>query len=520
MNEQAIFLADNAQELLLQWHWQDGRRFKARNDLDLAVKAYLRAVWHMENFRKDIENCAQGSGYGFAEVIKPLYLELADLLLQRAERLDNTVKACEPLPRGIGAFVQAKKTQSDFLRHCSVPDDKIKMIDATQCDLHNAQAAMERLKRGELRDYFQDGCVTRNVCVTPVETLISNDTAVIYHILLPERAVALVYSVSGLEQIPLKISSVEELQAHVDSLLKIIRNGASSFLYTHSAAWLYQKLIQPLEAKLGGEIKTLVFVPDEHLRVIPMSVLYDRDAEKFLLEKYAIVSTPGMTLTEAVRPRIAPKINLLAGGLSSMLHHPEPKYSELPELPYAEKEISFISELYPTHSLVNENFSWKKMEKAVAKMPYSIVHIASHTFFEADAGASVILTAKGVLTMDNLKKLVQLGQSRERSVELLALSACATAAGEDKAVLGLAGVAVKTGAPAAIGTLWRVSDRGTALLMKRFYEVLSRQSGLSKAKALQQAQLYLLQGNAGDEFKNPYHWAPFLLIGNWLPIVQ
>ncbi|HBE17692.1 MAG TPA: hypothetical protein DDW51_08775, partial [Cyanobacteria bacterium UBA11367] len=92
------------------------------------------------------------------------------------------------------------------------------------------------------------------------------------------------------------------------------------------------------------------------------------------------------------------------------------------------------------------------------------------------------------------------------------LSACQTATGDERAALGLAGVAVRAGARSTLATLWVVDDEGTANLMIKFYEEL-KDPNVSKAEALRRAQLWLM---AQDErFKKPYYWAPFVLIGNW-----
>ena len=92
------------------------------------------------------------------------------------------------------------------------------------------------------------------------------------------------------------------------------------------------------------------------------------------------------------------------------------------------------------------------------------------------------------------------------------LSACDTAQGDDRAALGLAGVAVQAGARSALGTLWSVNDLASAELVGEFYAQLHAQP-VSKAVALQRAQQMLVRD---PNRAHPYYWAPFLLIGNWL----
>jgi CHAT domain-containing protein len=107
-------------------------------------------------------------------------------------------------------------------------------------------------------------------------------------------------------------------------------------------------------------------------------------------------------------------------------------------------------------------------------------------------------------------------------VELLTLSACQSAVGDsdqERAALGIAGIAVKAGARSAVAALWSVDEQATLELMSNFYAALSRPGSgdlkgqVSKAQAMRAAQIEMLRG---QQFNHPYHWAGFLVIGNWL----
>jgi CHAT domain-containing protein len=138
----------------------------------------------------------------------------------------------------------------------------------------------------------------------------------------------------------------------------------------------------------------------------------------------------------------------------------------------------------------------------------SIVHIASHGRFTGDPATSFLLTHDGALSMSDLEHAVS-----ERSIplDLLVLSACQTAAGDDRAALGLAGVSLRAGARSAIGSLWNVSDAATAVLFEDFYRQLST-PGSSRAAAMREAQRALLDS---ERFKHPFFWSGFLLINSW-----
>jgi CHAT domain-containing protein len=141
------------------------------------------------------------------------------------------------------------------------------------------------------------------------------------------------------------------------------------------------------------------------------------------------------------------------------------------------------------------------------------VHVASHGIFNGDAQTSFLLTHADHLSMEQLARMI--GRSRyrtERPLELLTLSGCRTAAGDDRAALGLAGIAVRSGARSAVGSLWQVGDQPAYELIVAFYDELKK-PGATKGDALRRAQLRMIQGG---KFAHPFFWSPFLLVGNWL----
>lgn len=163
---------------------------------------------------------------------------------------------------------------------------------------------------------------------------------------------------------------------------------------------------------------------------------------------------------------------------------------------------------------------------------FPVVHIASHfTFAPGNENQSSLLLGDGSLLSLNA---IRQGYSFA-GVELITLSACETAVGggadaNGREIEGFGVLAQNQGAKGVISTLWEVNAQSTALLMREFYR-RHEQSRLSKAEALQQAQLALLSGavvsmpGAGvteftpdpkAPFAHPYYWAPFILMGNWL----
>ena len=75
-----------------------------------------------------------------------------------------------------------------------------------------------------------------------------------------------------------------------------------------------------------------------------------------------------------------------------------------------------------------------------------------------------------LLRYNELEQLLKQGnQEKSKKIDLLILSACKTAEGDNRAILGLAGLAVKAGSSSTMATLWQVGDQATVEFMKHFY---------------------------------------------------
>lgn len=167
----------------------------------------------------------------------------------------------------------------------------------------------------------------------------------------------------------------------------------------------------------------------------------------------------------------------------------------------------------PAEVLLNEDFTNLSLQEQLNLLPFPVVHIATHGQFSSQSENTFILSWGGKINVKELDSLLRQKEEELSSpIELLVFSACETADGDDRAALGLAGVAVRAGARSTLGTLWRVRDESTAQLMVRFYQELAGDFGISKAEALRRAQLTLLQE---DRYRLPYYWAPYVLVGNW-----
>ncbi|NEQ62350.1 MAG: CHAT domain-containing protein, partial [Moorea sp. SIO4A1] len=268
---------------------------------------------------------------------------------------------------------------------------------------------------------------------------------------------------------------------------------------------IYDWLIRPAEVELANSnIKTLVFVPDGFLRNLPMAALYD--GKQYLIENYSIAISPGLQLFPQRLQRV--ELNVLVAGLTEARQG----YTGLPGVA---GEVQEITDKVTTDVLLNQEFTRTTFQTAIDSTPFPIVHLATHGQFSSNPKETFLLTWNdriGIKDFDLLFQKRRLGILEP--IELLVMSACQTAAGDNRATLGLAGFALRSGAHSTLGSLWSVSDESTTNLMKEFYQgLIQTKPSMTKAEALQQAQLKLRQDPL---YEHPYFWASFVLVGNWL----
>ncbi|EIJ41578.1 hypothetical protein BegalDRAFT_0666 [Beggiatoa alba B18LD] len=463
----AIFLAQkqSAPDLLYYWQWQKARLFREQGQTEEAIVIYQQAIETVQPIRAVLNNGYRTPSEAARQSVRQIYFELADLLLKKAESTTDT------------------NAHKNYLTH--------------------ARDTVERLKAAELQDYFQDDCVinAQQTDITSNKPLISH-TAILYPIILPERLVLLITLPNDLKQTVVNINEIRLTQEVNDFRNNLVSRTNRRFFI--QAQQLYDWLIRPLEADLqANSIDTIVVVPDGILRTIPLAPLFD--GKQFLIERYALATTPGINLTDPKQINWQSP-NVLLNGLSKGVQD----FSPLPNVP---EEISKLRQTLSTDQVLqDDSFLLGSLSDKLKTTPYSVIHIASHGQFDADPQKTFLLTFDGKLTIDRLEQLMRLSQWRKEPVELLTLSACQTAVGDDRAALGLAGIAIKAGARSALASLWFVDDRATADLMVTFYQQL-QQGHLSRAKALQYAQVQLLKQVASQ---HPAYWAAFLLIGSWL----
>ncbi len=298
--------------------------------------------------------------------------------------------------------------------------------------------------------------------------------------------------------------------------------------YLYSARELHRILVEPLEAEMkAAGVDNLTYIMDSGLRVLPLAALYD--GQQFLVEKYSLGTMPSFELTNT---------NYVNLNDSSVLAMGSSEFEDTLDLPAVPLELNRVrAQVGDGEIFLNEQFTVENLVAARRDTPHNIVHLATHgEFLPGNLDNSYIQFWDERLTLQDLSKL----ELSNPVVNLLVLSACRTALGNQDAEMGFAGLAIASGAKSVLGSLWYVSDEGTLGLMSEFYRAL--RTTPIKAEALRQAQLAMLRGDVTfkkstfnvargeveplphippelavvttQDFSHPYYWSAFNMVGN------
>jgi CHAT domain-containing protein len=500
-------LAGDAREISYLWQSQLGQLLEQEGIVDGAIAAYTSAFNNLQSLRTDLNANNQVIQFNFRQEVKPVYLRLANLLLDH-----NNLQAAKSLT-ALDTFATVSNNNQ----------------------LELARQVIESLQLAELDNFFQDPC-SKTADVTVTIDDLDPQAAVIYPIVLGDR-LEVILSMAGkpLQRFTTNVAADtinRTLDSVYDSLYnQSIDNSAVNIFSTtplnprevtenteallSSLKQIYGWLIEPLEAELTSkQIKTLVFVPNGKLQNLPLAALYD--GKQYLLEKYSVALVPSLQLLNP-KPSPRTKLKVLAAGLSQQV---EIKGEIFPALVNVPQELKQIEQIFPeSYRLLNQDFTVKNIKQQLEK-GYPVVHLATHGLFSSDPQQTFIVTGdRQIINLDALSKI--LGSNSTSRPELIVLSACDTATGDDRAVLGLAGVAVRSGS-STIASLWSVDDISTSKLMTKFYRELENPDN-KKVDALRAAQLSLIESLRANPTvpelpqlpPHPYYWSSYVLVGNW-----
>lgn len=510
-------ITDNSDDVLVSLEWRRGRILQSSGETRDALFAYRNAARFLETIRQDLPIEYDDGQSSYRGTLQPIFTGLVDLILANLDALGG-------------------QDRDAYLRE--------------------AVHAIELTRQSEMQDFLGDRCSVDGVR-NDASSAMPAKSALIYPVALPDRLELLMQTDAGIVRRTVNVGRAQ-FDAQARSLAKALSEYDSNG-YLAGSQQFYDWILRPLDAEFSQHgIRTIVVAADGPLRLIPVGALHD--GQQFAVERFAIATVTGISMTSVPAPagkrpmallagmsEPGPVVDVLAtGDRDAMLglgraETPAQVRGAMPlvrearvgtdaatvrampaaqfaawlkqnlSLPGVTDEIQALKALMPSKSILNEAFTLERFTQEVGSGDYRILHIASHGVFGGSADSSYIMTYDDLLTMDRLDSLLRDKQGGAVSVELLTLSACETAEGNDRAPLGISGAAIKAKARSVLGTLWPVGDQAARTIMDRFYQGLANQ-GLGKAAALQLAQQELLANKA---MSHPFYWAPFVLIGNW-----
>ena len=316
--------------------------------------------------------------------------------------------------------------------------------------------------------------------------------------------------------------------------------------YPVAIAALSRMLLGPVSSELKN--KRLLIVAEGVLQYVPFSALTEEGATP-LIVKHEIVTLPSASVLGVLRretkerPSAPKSIAVFADpvfdeqdarltGKSQVAAHAEVNearevkrsgeesgLSGFPRLRFSREEANQIMKLASrNNSLEALDFSASRANATSSELQnYRIVHFATHGIINSRhaelSGVVLSLVDQNGKPQNGFLRLYDI-YNMNLKADLVVLSACQTALGRDikgEGLIGLTRAFMYGGATRVVASLWQTDDRGTAVLMSKFYEgLLSRR--LSPAAALRSAQVEMSQDK---RWHNPRYWAAFTIQGEW-----
>lgn len=319
-------------------------------------------------------------------------------------------------------------------------------------------------------------------------------------------------------------------------------DAPSRNMYSAAAHELYEILLAPA-GSLVNSAEHLIIIPDGALHFLPFEALLTDAVDKpeidysglpYLIRSYAVTYGPSASVliqlrTESRRSNQGPQKDLLAFGdpvfdSAADQHSPDlsdkgaPTQTGLERLPYSGTEVRGIASLFSAgrvDAFLRENAVEERVKGKTVLTGYKYIHFATHGLIDEKKPdfSSIVLTQDDDSSEDGFLQAAEIF-NLEMNPDLVVLSACETGLGKmvrGEGLVGLTRAFMYAGAPSVVVSLWRVADESTSHLMQGLYARLAVENA-EKADALRDAKLHLL---AQNEFSHPFHWAPFVMVGDW-----
>ena len=441
---------ESATDSLLRAQHLAGQIYQKQGDRETALTAYNQTIASLDLLNQDSVTLDIEQRTNFRIQIEPIYREALKLLLDRPK--------------------------------------------ITKAELAEALAISDKLRLAQLQNYFGEDCFEIEANQKNQNSQTSADAASIDSIILDDRVFFILQLGNGEIHYSQTNIGRHELTKLANQWNKELENTLT-WEFRPKSRQFYDLIIKPFESQLeANNLEVLIFVHDGILRNLPMAALFD--GEEFLAQKWASVSSIGLNLTSIPAKE---ENKVAAFGLETDI----PGWSKLDNVA---EEIQDAQNIIGGSKFLNQQFTVENLSRQLDRKEYSIIHLATHGYFGGTAETSFILAYEQKISALQLENI--LSQSKQ-TLELVVLSACETATGSDRAILGLAGVAARSGVKSTLGSFWRVQDDNQSQTIEAFYTYW-KNSEYNKATALQKVQIEQI-----EQYAHPAQWASLALIGDY-----
>jgi CHAT domain-containing protein len=327
---------------------------------------------------------------------------------------------------------------------------------------------------------------------------------------------------------------------------KIWQNNLTKHAFSYQLDYLEELSTVLLPEVIRAEINDcdlLCIVPFGPLHGIPFAALRWSEKE-YLIERFGICVTPSASVLRYCQQKNRARVDPLHRPSSCFVAASAAAEDQDPTVFEADGELlrsMFVARGGKFTLLVGSPFSAGTLpaSKQLVREKiggHDLVHLACHGLFGLDSTGGML--DSGLLLSDNgnpctlqnfhnltpVQRVPYFLSTREVfalniSADLVTLRACSSGRSSLKSgdeLIGLTRAFMYAGASSLLVSLWDVNILSSQLLLETFYRFwLEHNPPMPKWQALQNAQIALLQ-SPELTYHHPYHWAPFVLIGDWL----
>ena len=332
---------------------------------------------------------------------------------------------------------------------------------------------------------------------------------------------------------------IKDLRRALTDFEFILREPEANYqLYSSTAYWFYQNILEPALAQAPAGTEQLIIVSDGELGHLPFEVFLTQAPAgpspyadlPYLLKAYRLSYNYSASLWRELmqRPGQSQSNRMLAfaaayqgaadsSGLKLRAPWQQQMRQGLSPLPQALAEVQALSQRFKGEFVLGKTASEGHFKQIAGQ--YGLIHLAMHGLVSRHNPqlSALAFTEQGDSLHDNFLEVWEIARLNLQA-ELVVLSACETGYGkfeQGEGVLSLGRAFMQAGSPAVLMSLWQINDGSTAQIMADFYTNL--QNGLAKDEALRQAQLRFLS-QAEDAFAHPAYWGAFVQLGDYRPL--